>query len=402
MTDQKKNIFLVSAAVFLFFNRIGLPDGLLYTTLLAPLFLLFLLNSKGIIPYFLFLLVSGVFALAHFSVGMVNELAYFRSFLMMQAVAVFVITAYYALPVYLERADTFRIMATINAVLLLLCIIARLVPAVSGWVWYTVPISPGIPVVPRLKMFTYEASYYSLIITPVLLYYLLRSVTGKTKPGLLWGTLVLSLILSFSMGVMACVVISLLLTAILHRKRISLAIPVKWLPAGLTAAGCLLALLYFFYPNNPLFMRLHNIWAGQDTSARGRTYEAFSIAWEVAKMKSLYLGIGLGQLKELGREYIIQYYHYAHIPETIRIPNAVAETLNIYGVEGLLLRFGCIIYLFLVTRVWTNSYRLAIFLFIFIYQFTGSFISNTAEYIIWALAFCPGILKDFDINRQTT
>ncbi|MNE38946.1 hypothetical protein D3C80_1328650 [compost metagenome] len=155
--------------------------------------------------------------------------------------------------------------------------------------------------------------------------------------------------------------------------------------------------LYIFYPQNALFLRLHNIWAGKDTSARGRTYEAFTIAWEVAKMKSLYWGTGPGQLKSLGRDYIIQYYHYAHIPQTVRIPNAVAETLSIYGIAGLIIRFAVILFLFLRTRVWNNYYRLSLFIFMFIYQFTGSFISNTAEYMIWAIAFCPGILRAFEV-----
>ena len=113
-------------------------------------------------------------------------------------------------------------------------------------------------------------------------------------------------------------------------------------------------------------------------------------------MKSLYWGVGPGQLKLIGRDYIIQYYNYSSIPGTIRIPNAVAETLNIFGLAGLVIRFLAIGYLFFKTKVWDNYYRLLLFLFIFIYQFTGSFLFNIAEYILWILAFSPALFPAFN------
>jgi hypothetical protein len=47
--------------------------------------------------------------------------------------------------------------------------------------------------------------------------------------------------------------------------------------------------------------------------------------------------------------------------------------------------------------VWTNYYRLLLFLFVFIYQFTGSFITNVAEYVIWILAF-TNTFHQFDVK----
>jgi hypothetical protein len=39
--------------------------------------------------------------------------------------------------------------------------------------------------------------------------------------------------------------------------------------------------------------------------------------------------------------------------------------------------------------VYNNVYRLAIFIFIFIYQFTGSFMFNIIELTCWVIAFTP-------------
>jgi len=398
MTESKRHsIFLGIATIFMFFNSAGLPDGLLYTTLLAPVFLLFLLNQKGIRTYLLFLLITGALGMVHAVTGIDDPFSYVRSFAMLQAVAIFTIITYDALPGQLEQAGTFKTLATVNLLMLGICLLLRFIPGGTDWVWYTVPISPGVPVVPRLKMFTYEASYYSLLITPLVLYYLLKCWLCKAKVGVLFLSLILSLLLSFSLGVIAGIVISLFLMIIFRFNTLYTKLPVRWLMIASILLIILTVGLYIFYPQNALFLRLHNIWAGKDTSARGRTYEAFTIAWEVAKMKSLYWGTGPGQLKSLGRDYIIQYYHYAHIPQTVRIPNAVAETLSIYGIAGLIIRFGLILFLFIRTRVWNNYYRLSLFIFMFIYQFTGSFISNTAEYMIWAIAFCPGILRAFEV-----
>jgi hypothetical protein len=60
------------------------------------------------------------------------------------------------------------------------------------------------------------------------------------------------------------------------------------------------------------------------------------------------------------------------------------------------LRLGLEIWLFFRTGVRYNYYRLSLFLFIFIYQFTGSFIMNIAEYVCWAMAFKKGIFEEFD------
>jgi hypothetical protein len=83
----------------------------------------------------------------------------------------------------------------------------------------------------------------------------------------------------------------------------------------------------------------------------------------------------------------------------VAIPNVTAETLTIFGFAGLLIRFAIEIGLFFYTKVWKNYYRLLLFLFMFVYQFGGSFITNVAEYVIWILAF-TNVFKQFDVLQK--
>lgn len=396
----KQNLFLSIAVVYLFFNSCALPHGLLYTTFIAPILLLFLLNHSGIKTYLAFLLGTVLFAVIHFYNGISNAQDYIKSFLMLQSVGVFAIYSYYTIPNYLMRANTFKILASVNLILLIFSIIIRFIPSLMGYMWYMVPISPGIPVVPRLMMFTYEASYYSLILAPVLIYYLLGNTINRNRVGLLLLSLILSLILSFSLGVLAAIIMAGTGVLIWHWPKLKNRFALRKIYIFLGIVS-LIALTYnVMHPNNVVSQRIQNIWLGKDTSARGRTYEAFELAWNIAKTKSTTWGIGLGQLKSIGRDYIVQYYHYANIPDTVRIPNAVAETLNIYGIVGIIIRFGLIFLLFFKTRVYQNYYCLFLFLFMFIYQFTGSYISNLAEYMIWVLAFSPSVFAQFNVSKN--
>src|SRR5690606_17579469 len=115
-------------------------------------------------------------------------------------------------------------------------------------------------------------------------------------------------------------------------------------------------------------IRLENIFAGDDTSFKGRTVESFGIAWRVAEQGSIFFGVGLGQVKHEIGEVIREYYSHWGIMVRYDIPNAMAETLAIFGLAGVGLRIGLQVWLFMRTRVYSNYYRLAIFIFIFIYQ----------------------------------
>lgn len=397
--QQKVNstLLLAVSVLYLFFNSFLLPDGLLFTTLLTPFFLIRLLQRKGAMVYLAFLVISLVIAVIQLS-GVEYVRAYIQSYLLLQCVAVFIINAYYGIREEADLGALFKVLASINMVLLGISILFLFIPLLRPWMWYEMSISEGLPIIPRLKMFTYEASYYSFIMVPLFAYYYLNKVLLRGRTGILLITLILSMLLGFSFGVLAALLISIFLVYFLNLNELGRRINLNHAAAGIVLIVVVFALVYWFYPHNMVFERWRNVFSGKDTSARGRTYESFILAWDIARSKSLYFGIGLGQLKLIGREYIIQYYLYDNIPAVIRIPNAVAETLNIFGLVGIVFRFGIIVYLFIKTRVWNNYYRLLLFIFVFIYQFTGSFLFNVAEYVTWILAFSSSIFPQF--NRQ--
>ncbi len=394
---QTDIIFMTVGILFFFFNGYLLPHGLLYTILLTPFFLLNLLQKKEAKVYLGFFLVTLLLGIIQYTyTGHLGE--YLKSFILMQTAAIFVINAYAVINGNADMPRLFKALGSMNLVLLVLSIIFLFIPSVRSVVWYEVPISNGIPVFPRLKMFTYEASYFSLLIVPVFCFYFLRKVLLNGNWGLALAGFMLSLILSFSMGVLGGLIISILLLYAFNLNDLKQKINLSYVAIGFTSIIVAGVIALKFFPQNPLFARLSNIESGQDTSARGRTYESFELAWNLAKMQNKWLGIGLGQLKIFGREYIIQYYSYSNMIDDVRIPNAVAETLNVYGITGIVIRFSVILFLFIRTKVWQNYYRLLLFIFIFVYQFTGSFLFNIVEYIIWVLAFSPALFQQF--NKQ--
>ncbi|MBI1222263.1 MAG: hypothetical protein GC180_06625 [Bacteroidetes bacterium] len=382
-------VLLPFIVVYFFLNAAGLPAGFTYTLILSPFFIFLSWKKQLIAPYFWFALIALLFFGIHLSNG-VDVWTYTKSLTLLFGSFVFILMA--ILYARSEEAIPFgmKSVTILNGFFLLIALAVLYSPYRESF-WYLEPISPGLPIIPRLKMLTYEASYYSLLLVPVFLYYYMKSIFLQGyRVGLLAVLLFVPLLLSFSLGVIAGLVLSLFILYLAH---------IKWLVlhprmrrtflALFIAVVAALAGLYYFYPENPLFVRLQNIPDGTDTSARGRTYEAFELAWLMIQKKSIWFGIGPGQIKLLGREVILNYYHYVQIPEVVRIPNAAAETLAQFGLIGLILRIGAQFWLFFKTRVHANFYRLVLFLFVFIYQFTGSFMSNIAELTIWVFCFLP-------------
>jgi hypothetical protein len=164
----------------------------------------------------------------------------------------------------------------------------------------------------------------------------------------------------------------------------------RYLLTTLLLLFCTIVVFIYIYPDNVIFKRFVNIFEGSDSSFKGRTTDSFYLGFLIADMKSMLFGAGFGQTKELGMDLFTKFYQNEYTKDTIAIPNVIGETLAIFGLSGLFIRFLIIIYLFFKTKVYSNYYRLGLFIFIFIYQFTGSYITNVSEYIIWITAFTAG------------
>jgi len=385
---MKLNKYLPFAFIYFFINSLALPFGLTYTALLSPLFYCWVIGTRKkeiLLPWLVGL---SPFVIIHF-MNMVDTATYLISIINYTAVYIFCHAFYTFLKVSASTENIFRKLLGINFLLCLIAVAVYFSPY-RGLVWMQQSLANGVDNTTRLKLFTYESSYYAVLFTPLFFYFLLQLVLKQNKINswLLLAMILLPYLLSFSIGVTAAVLFALLLTASLYGKTLLVkrrTLSLLAIVLSLSAAVCLI--LYIFYPHNSFFVRIQDILSGKDTSGNGRTSEAFVLAGQILQQKSAAWGIGPGQIKILGGDIIRSFYLYPLDYNNIAIPNAAAETLAIFGWMGLAIRLLAELFLFFHTRVWTNYYRLLLFLFIFLYQFTGSFITNIAEYVIWILAF---------------
>jgi len=398
---MKINLHIIIAIIYFFFNSVFLPFGLTYTALLSPFLYIWICKktSKEILLPFISIL--AIFSVAHLGQG-VDIKAYLVSVLNYAAVYISCFAVYVFLKHSHSIPQIFKITLLINFIFCLLSI--AIYPTwLSSVAWMNQDLSRGIEDVSRLKLFTYEASYYALILVPVFLYYLLKTWLGQQKmnPWFVLLAISLPLVLSFSLGVIASLLVSCFVLCCFYFRRLLIIRNFRTLFLIISILILIASVLVIFiFPENELFARITNIIEGEDTSGKGRTSDAFLLANEIVNERSALWGVGPGQVKILGADIIRSYYLYDLDYETIAIPNAVAETYAIFGWMGILLRFFLIGSLFFITRVWTNYYRFALFVFIFVYQFTGSFITNIAEYVLWIISFSSAFVC-FNVKQPT-
>ena len=396
------NKYFPFALIYFFFNSLGLPLGLTYTTLLAPLLYYWILITRKREVLFPFLVALIPFIIIQVNVG-VELKPYFVSILNFTAVYIFCQAFYTFLKYCKDIEGIFRKLVIVNFIL---CLIAIPLYFTSYYniLWIKQFLTEGVDEFLRLKLFTYEASYYATLFTPLFFFYFLKVILGQNKKSsfLILVLIFLPYLLSFSLGVISAILISIIITYVLVFRYISRKRRFWWIGITVSCATVLLLIsLLIFFPDNALFQRIGNIFSGNDLSGRGRTSDAFLLANKILHLRNVFFGIGPGQIKVIGANIIRNYYNYPLDYNVIAIPNATAETLAIFGMFGIILRFSTEIFFFIYTRVWTNYYRLLLFIFIFLYQFTGSFISNLAEYVIWIMAFTRGF-PQFDVKGKKT
>jgi hypothetical protein len=390
------NKYLPFAILYFFFNSVFLPLGLLYTSILTPFFLFWLYQQNKIQYGWVFFLLTIPFACIHLWQG-IDTYYYAKSYILLFSAFVFLLTVIRFLQVTRSLRTIFRLLLQINFFLVLLACIFFFNPHTREWMWSVYDVSKGLTKFPRLRLFTYEPSYYSTLLIPLAFYYYLKMIFFKyPNAGYVFFMVTFPLIISFSLGAILGTAISFgilffsNIRSFLMRKKVA-----EYALLTLLLLTMFIIILYYTYPENPLFVRIKNIFEGNDTSFKGRSNDSFRLALSVAREKSIYFGVGLGQVKLLGAEIWNAFYDTVFNINEITIPNAVAETFAIYGLTGLLIRFSLEWVFFFRTKTYTNYYRLGLFIFMFIYQFTGSYFFNIAEYTIWALAFSH-VFEEFD------
>jgi hypothetical protein len=387
--------------IYFSFNSLGLKGGLLYTHILTPLFLLWLYKEKYLKHLTYACLCILPFSIFHYFNG-VQTKSFLISHLLFVSTIIFIFSAYHYINFYASLKKLLHQILIVNFILVMIAIPFYFMEyQYQSWFWYT-NLFTTQNLFTRLSLFTFEASYYALTLVPITVYYFFKHAFNnqlyKGRFELMMA--VLPLILSLSYGVIGALIITACLMVSLFYKSLS-----KHPKHFLILNSSVIAIFFIgvisliFFPDNLVILRIQNIFMGADTSTNGRTFESFGIAWKVAKLQNIWWGCGLGQVKLLMPSIIKQFYSHWGIDHVNRIPNAVAETLATFGIFGVLFRFTLIFYFFFKTKVFGNYFRLSLFIFIFIYQFSGSYIVNVVEYIIWIIAFSAAF-PEFDWQKQ--
>jgi hypothetical protein len=388
--------------IYFFINSLGLPFGLTYTALLSPLLYVWVVLSRRQEVLWPYLLALTPVVLIQLSLG-VETKSYFISLLNITLVYIFCQAAYTFFIKCKHPAEIFHQLLLINFVCCIIAIPLFFTPY-SHVLWTKQFITTGTDEVRRLSLLTYEPSYYALLFTPLFCYFLLQLIFYRNSINgwLLLVMLLLPLLLSFSLGVIGAIALAMVISFVVHFKTFIRNKRFVNL-AGVAVIGGLTALMIalIFFPDNIFFVRFANVLSGKDSSGKGRTFEAFWLADELLAKKSYWWGIGMGQIKILGFDLIRDFYGYSFDTPRVAIPNAAAETLALFGWVGFAVRILAEVVLFVYTKVWRNYYRLLLFAFIFIYQFTGSFITNVAEYVVWVIVFTP-VFKEYDVVKRKT
>lgn len=395
---------LLIAYLYVFFNTCLLPNGLYWTMLLFPLFFYNSLRYQILKPYIFYIAISTLFLLFHFFFISIQPTDYIRSWLLTFLNIAFLINCWYYFNRINEQslAKLFQKVCYLNFILVLIALIAFFIPVLKPIFWYLIPITKGSGIVPRLKLFTSEASIYSLMLSPFFLYYFFYYLKQKRLLNVqFFFFLIVPLLLSCSFGVCAGLFIAIVIAILFFDRELLQKRTIN----QLIFFSCLLIICLFVWVyldrENLFVLRLKNILSGSDTSAKGRTIESFIIAKKVLNQYHSWLwGIGPGQFKIMGKELLLSYYQYSGNVSDIRIPNACADTLIVYGIFGLVIRIGLQVYLFFKTKVYQNYYRFSLFVFLFVYQFTGSYYNNLIEWTIWVLVFSQ-IFQQFNTKKRT-
>jgi hypothetical protein len=254
--------------------------------------------------------------------------------------------------------------------------------------WTQEAVTVGANEIMRFRGLTYEPSHYSMLLAPLFLYSFWDAIRFPSlrKNGWLLLTAI-PLILSFSFGVLAALIIAIAANYASSIKNIR-----KHKGLGLVFALMAIA-LYLASDDNIVKLRLINVLTGNDTSGQARTFGSYVFSYEIAAAKNIWFGVGFGQIKVVGEDIIAW--------GGGRLPCAIAETLAQFGIIGVLVRILLCVFLFFRTGLRRNPFRLSLFVFLFVYQFTGSFLTNLAEYVGWVLA-CSATFPRFNTVTSAT
>ncbi len=378
------------AACYFFFNGAGLPLGLFFTSIFAPALYVWLYLRGVRWVNLWFVLGLAPFIAAHMIDGIESPYYYLRSALLLWTVYV----AAYAICVFLLRVRNldrlFDELINANLCITLLAIFLLPTPARKLlWQNDTGQLMDAHRYI-RLDMLTSEPSVYASLMLPLAVFAILRFMRAPTQRNFRQTAFIMMpFLLCQSLGGVAMIMMGvwgaslMMLRDILRRSKVLLVLVI------LGIGGTALILI-----PSPISARVMQVLSGNDSSAHSRTVFSFILAYAVAAPKSLWWGAGLGQTKlidvsSLGIGFV-----------KAVIPNAIAGMFAELGIIGVMAKLSVEIILFFRMGVRKNSFQLAMFIVAFATQFTGSYLANIQEYVLWFFAFAP-IFPQMDVIRRT-
>ncbi len=382
----RMDLYMPFVLIYFFFNSLFLPIGLLYTTALAPIFYFWLWRQerRWIVTRFLALIAPFAFFQWRNEVDV-------KAYAVSLAVGTAIFITGYTFYVFINWTQ--RLDEIMHRVVLINFAIALVGLGLFFTEWQEAMwrkgdvFTEGVRL-SRFQMFTYEPSYYCTLLAPLVLWTFFK-FAQKTEPrnlGLVMMT-VIPLLMSYSFGAISALVIAIAGVHVWYLRHV---IRRNYMLIGAPVGAAVAALVLF--SSNTFATRIQMFLSGKDSSGSVRTVLSYALAYFVAQKRSIWWGVGFGQIKVVGIDIINQFWDNGG-----RLPCAIAETMAQFGFFGIGLRLGLELWFFYKTRVWKNYFRLALFLYIFVYQFTGSYLTNIAEYMIWILAFSP-VFPEFAVE----
>jgi hypothetical protein len=369
------------AVLYFFINRAGLPKPLTYTAILSPLFFLWLYREGKRWLTLKFLICLSPFIVAHALLGVESPFYYARSAFLLWTVF---ITAYAICWVLLKCKNLGRLfeqLIVLNFCAAMTAIILLPTPA-SKFLWDNLATLNGSNSSWRLQLLTLEPSEYAGLMTPLLIFAVLRLFQTPGQRSFIYAAMIaIPMLLSQSFGGISICTIALAVALLPAYGRLIR----QWKSLFILALAASLIAGLLIVPN-PISARIFQIETGADSSAHSRTDNGFILAYAIAASKSLWWGVGLGQAKlytpaEAGVSGV-------GLSNGV-IPNAIADAFAQLGIIAVLVKFVLEFFLFFRTRVYTNTFRLAMFVCAFLLQLQGSNIIEVQEYLMWCFAFVP-------------
>jgi len=373
------------AYLYFFFNSFGLPTGLFYTTILSPLFYLWLIYQGKRKVTLRFVMCLAPFVAVQMFLGVDSYFYYARSCILLWTVYITVYAFAVALPRIGNLERFFEHLIAANFFIAMLAVLLIPTPLVA-LVWNNGEhLLDPTAYTSRLALLTSEPSVYGFLMAPLLVFAALRLLYRPVRRNLLYmAFIVIPMLLSQSFGAISICSAGILVALLTILPNLFKQRSTRVALLGGAFLLVLLVAVALVVPN-PLTARFAAVVNGTDSSVQSRTTNGLALAYLLVPPKQLLWGLGLGQTKLQDVSSPGASLGFGNAV----IPNSIADMFVSFGLVAVFLKLAVEIYFFFRFRVFRNTFQLSMYVVTFLLQFTGSNLMDVQEYLMWVLAFAP-------------